>query len=182
MSSHRGAITPLELAEAVRECIWTLSYVFEHAEDGDQADEILLLQADLRDLKSAAAECFDKVEAHAVACRPTYVDTKTGEIKPVRELIVAGLGPVEFKTSTSRTAWRNEDLWRDVVRYARDNDGDPIALLSECARPSWRTQPLRAIGFDPADYCIENKEAVKPVLPPRAIEERGKAMPGEDAA
>lgn len=182
MSSHREAITPLELAESVRECMWTLSHVFEHAEDGDVADEVALLLADLRDVKQAASECFDRVESHLTNCRPTYVDTKTGEIKPVKEMVVVGLGPIEFKTSTSRKEWKNEELWSDVVRYARNNDGDPVALLSECARPSWRVTPLRAIGINPADYCIETPGEVKPVLPPRDIEDRGRSVETGDAA
>lgn len=176
MSSHRGAILPLELCDNVQEVVWTLSHVFEHATDGDRADEVALLLAALRDARQAVSECFDKVESHLTACRPTYVDPRTGEIRPVKEMVVVGLGPVEFKTSTTRKEWKNEVLWSDVVRYARDNDGDPVALLSECARPSWRVQPLRAIGLDPADYCVETPGDVKPVLPPRDIEDRGRSV------
>lgn len=172
----RAVIPPIELAETVDQIVWTCSFVMEHAEDGDAADEVALLLAALRDAKQAVAECFDKVESYLTACRPTVVNTKTGEIKPVREMLVVGLGTVEFKSSTRRTDWRNDDLWRDVVKHAKDNDGDPIALLSECARPSWRVGPLRAIGLNPADYCVEELEAVKPVLPPRDISERGRSV------
>ena len=168
-----SAVNAIDLCSSVDEIVATAGFVFDHATDSDKADEVALLLAALRDAKQALAECFDKVQDHLVACRPMFADPKTGELKPVREMTVMGLGVVEFKKSTSRKEWRNADLRAHVVGLCDANEWDPLKVLDECASPSWRVTALRAIGVDPSDYCIETPGEVKPVIPTRDVEDRG---------
>lgn len=170
------AVSALDLCSNVDEIVATASFVFDHAEDSDKADEVALLLAALRDAKQALAEVFDRVQNHLVACRPMFADPKTGELKPVREMTVVGLGVVEFKKSTTRKEWRNDDLRDHVVDLCSENEWDTLKVLAECSRPSWRVEPLRAIGVDPSDWCIETPGEVKPVIPTRNLEDRGHSI------
>lgn len=175
-----SAVSAIDLCSSVDEIVATAGFVFDHATDSDKADEIALLLAALRDAKQALGECFDKVQAHLVDARPMFADPKTGELKPVREFLVTGLGVVEFKKSTTRKEWRSDDLRAHVVGLCDENEWDPLKVLDECASPSWRVTALRAIGVDPADYCIETPGEVKPVIPTRDLADRGHSF--EDVA
>lgn len=163
------------LTESVDECTQTMSWIDSRHQDTDDPEQVVWLLVALTALGQAVAEVKKQVSDYLVACRPVEPDPRTGELRPVREIEVAGVGLVPFKRSTSRKSWRNDDLRADVVRICRDNDWDALKVLDECARPSWRVEPLRAIGIDPADYCVETPGEVAPVLPPRDLADRGKS-------
>ena len=165
-----SAVTALELCEQAEAVTATAGYIYDHVEYSEKADELCLLMASLRDARQAIDECYKAVERHVL-----NLDTP-------KSFEVVGLGLVERKRSVSRKAWDNDGLWNHVVRYARDNDADPVAVLSDCCRPSWRTTPLKAIGVQIDEWCEETWGAESVVLPTRPLDERGDSFIREDVA
>lgn len=157
-------VSAMELCEQAESCTATAGFIFDHHQDEDDAEELCFLLASLRDAKQALAEVYSAVEKYVLS-----MDTG-------RSFEVVGLGLVERKRGVSRKAWDNEGLWAHVVRYARDNDADALALLSECARPSWRVTPLRAIGVQLDEWCQEEYGSESIVLPTRDLAERGESF------
>lgn len=78
---------------------------------------------------------------------------------------IPGLPPVEPKWSKARTAWRNDDLARDVKPLlVVDENGeklDPEAAVAKAFSvvslngSNVKTTGLRALGLEPGDYCQE---------------------------
>lgn len=157
-------VSALELCEHAESCTATAGFIFDHVEDSERADELCLLMAALRDTRQAIDECYRAVERHVLA-----MDTP-------KSFEVLGLGLVERKRGVSRKSWDNDGLWNHVIRYARDNDADVLALLSECARPSWRITPLRAIGVQVDEWCVEDWGAESLSIPSRDLEDRGRSF------
>lgn len=82
----------------------------------------------------------------------------------------------ERRFGKDRTKWDNEGLLSDLVRKAT---AEPVVdeatgelcepnamtwhlrdVLTDCARPSWRTTALRKHGIDPDEYCHAEKGRV----------------------
>jgi hypothetical protein len=164
--SYPGRMTAVDvdtLRAAVTDCFNSLSFVAEHAEDNENPPALVELLCDLRDVKQAAAEAYGAVEGFLLA-----MDLPRQWETPV--------GVVEVKRATKRTKWDSEGLWRHLAHHvAPAHDTDPLAVLAECARPSWRVTGLRAFGVNPDEWCEEEPGAQSLVLPPRDLAERGKA-------
>jgi hypothetical protein len=154
----------MELCEQVEACTATAGYVYDHHQDEDDAEELCLLLASLRDAKQALAEVYDAVESYVLK-----MDTG-------KSFEVVGLGVVERKRSVSRKAWDNAGLREHVLRLCRENEWDALKVLDECARPSWRANPLRAIGVQLDEWCQEEWGSESIVLPTRNLDERGESF------
>jgi hypothetical protein len=81
-------------------------------------------------------------------------------------VLVEGVGLVEASWSANRTGWRNDDLWRELIRLADDEraidteTGEiesqaeaALRVLSVCSRPSWRLSALKRRGIAVEDFC-----------------------------
>lgn len=158
------AVSALELCEQAEGCTATLGYVYDHHQDSDKADEVALLLASLRDVKQAVAEVYSAVEKHLLS-----MDTP-------KSFVVDGLGVVERKRGVSRKSWDNDGLRSWVIRYCNENGFDPLTVLDECARPSWRVQPLRALGVQIDEWCQEEFGTESIMLPARDLDERGESF------
>lgn len=104
------------------------------------------------------------------------VERRYAEIAP-KAAEFAGIGLVEVKRETKRTAWQHDEILKRIVAMARDErafdetTGEALEdefsclarVLSECARFEWRVTPLRARGLDPDEFCHTEygKPAVK---------------------
>lgn len=74
-----------------------------------------------------------------------------------------GLGSVEVRRSKNRRAWDHQMLrsdWLNTYMEGRGGEApDPFELIEDFLKVaslgSWKVTGLRAIGFDPADYCDE---------------------------
>ena len=139
----------------------------------DSPEDLALILADLRDLKTTAGEVYSQVERVLLGAM--------GE----RQVEVPGLGVVIAHRKTSRKAWDNDSLWRRLVAMARDErqideasgeyesvEEAVARVLYECSRPSWRVTPLKARGIDESEYCQVQHDGYSVELPPRSIEDR----------
>ena len=163
------AMSALDLCESVEQITQTCGFVYDHAEDSDDADHIAFLLAALRDAKQAVAEVYSAVERHLLA-----LDTP-------RQFEVVGLGVIERKRSVKRTEWDHDGVRSAITRFARLNGHDPLDLIWSSMRPSWRVTDLRANGIQVDEYCREEIGAESIMLPPRAIEDRGVSQHGSAA-
>lgn len=180
-------VSAMELCEQMEAVTATSGYVFDHVEDSDNFEHLCFLGQAVRDAKQALAEVEKRVHQQILATRPMTADPKTGELKPVKAVQVLGIaGEVEFPRSVTRKAWSNERLWSDIVRLCKEKEWDEVQVLGEVigpgddVGPNWRIKPLRALGFDVADYCIETWGEETVQLPARALEDRGQSF--EDVA
>jgi hypothetical protein len=84
----------------------------------------------------------------------------------------------------SRKAWRHSDLRDDLVAGAKLAGWDPFEVVWGAAHIDyWRAGDLKALGIDPADYCVETWGAESVKLPARPLDERGQSVRvDEDAA
>ena len=163
------------LTEQVDEMTQGIAWIDQHHQDSDDPAKVVWLLVALTALGQAVADVKKTVASYLVACRPVEPDARTGELKPVKQMEVNGVGLVEFKRSNSRKEWRNDDLWHDIVVKAQAEEWDALKVLGECVRPSWRVTPLKALGFRAEDYCLETPGDVSPVLPTRDLADRGKS-------
>lgn len=105
-----------------------------------------------------------------------------------KKLIVAGVGEVEAKRTSSRTAWDYETLIPAIVGRVADEPGmffDPedgtqlpyqtighniARRLRECVSFSGgKVTGLRALGIDPSEYCHETWGDAQVKLPARQL-------------
>lgn len=166
-------VSALDLCDAADQIFATCDYIVRHCQDSDDPQDVALLLAALRDQRQAIAETYATVEEYLVTCRPVAAD-RNGEAKPVKEIVVPGVGVVEFKRKTSRTGWRSDDLRAEIVRTCASRGVDVLDVLAECSSPSWKVTGLRALGIEPGDWCVEVDDGTQVVLPPRDIEMRGR--------
>jgi hypothetical protein len=100
--------------------------------------------------------------------------------------VVEGLGEVEIKRRTKRTAWRHDELLPVVVARIMDEpttlyDDDGTLLpyaqighnvasrLRECiGLGAGKVTGLRAMGIQPDEFCKEEADGYAVQLPPRA--------------
>ena len=166
-----SAVTALELCEQAEAIVGTCSFIFDHAQDSDKADEIALALAALRDAKQAVAEVYAAVERHLLS-----MDTP-------RSFEVVGLGLVERKRSVKRSEWDHDAVRHELVKYAATIDANPLDIVWSAMRPSWRVTDLRGFGITPDEYCHEVIGAESVVLPPRDFADRGQSVrTGEEVA
>ena len=137
-------------------------------------EDLALILADLRDLKSTAGEVYSQVEHTLLGVM--------GE----KQVEVAGLGVVEIKRRTKRTAWRHDELIPVVVARALDErrvdeetgeferEAHAVArVLRDCVSfGAGKVTGLRARGITPDEFCQETVDGYSVVLPPRSIEDR----------
>lgn len=89
---------------------------------------------------------------------------------PAKRYELAGVGTFERHKASTRKTWDNDSLSSALIRKIRTGevpkqvddetgeviDEDDVAqtarIFTECARPSWRLTPLRALGVDPDEY------------------------------
>ena len=96
----------------------------------------------------------------------TEIEQRYTEVAGEKVLEVPGVGVVEIKRATTRTAWEHDELWKRVAARALDEreadpdtgewerEADTVArVLRECATPSWKVLGLRAHGIDPDEFC-----------------------------
>lgn len=159
-----SVVPAIELCEQVEAITATAGYVYDHHQDEDDAEELCLLLASLRDAKQALAEVYAAVENYVLS-----MDTG-------KSFEVVGLGLVERKRKSSRKNWDNDGLLDHLVRYARENDADPVTILREASRPSWRVSTLRALGVQIDEWCEETWDGEALTLPTRDLEDRGESF------
>lgn len=146
-------MTLARIVQHLAECPQDLEGEFVEAQE-TEPESIAIVLAAIRRARADLAEFADEVEKALLAVM--------GE----RNLEVPGVGLVEVKKATRRTKWQNHDLMVRVVARALDeravdettgeyeSEGAAVArVLEECARPSWRLGPLRALGLDPDEWC-----------------------------
>lgn len=148
----------------------------EYEEDlpGLDAAGLAVLAQAIRSCRADLATLLDRVKADLAAQMPA------------RKMTVEHLGEVTRKKGMRRTGWDHERLLPAVVSRITDEpatlyDLDTGALLpyatighniarrlGECVSfGGGKVTGLKAIGIDPADYCVEEPEAVTVELPPR---------------
>lgn len=165
-----SAVTALELCEQAEAIVGTCSFIFDHSGDSDAADEVALALAALRDAKQAVAEAYSAVERHLLS-----IDTP-------KSFEVVGLGLVERKRGVKRSQWDHDAVRHELVKYASAQDVNPLDVIWEAMRPTWRTTALRGFGLSPDEYCAEEWGAETVVLPPRDFADRGQSVRTDDAA
>lgn len=124
----------------------------------------------IRDLRADLQVIYREVERQLL---DAMGDTK--------RFVVPGLGEIERKRGTSRTAWDSDGLRPVVVARALDerqldeesgeyeSQASAVSrVLGECARFEWRVTALRAHGIDPDEYCHTAWGDSSIALPPRA--------------
>lgn len=141
-----------------------------HEQVTDPADLAHLL-ADVRDLRKQVGEVYARLETHLLA----HMDEKRKE--------VGGLGVVEAKRKTKRTAWRHDELVPVVVARALDErrldeetgeyerEAEAVArVLRDCiSLGAGKITGLRARGITPDEYCNEQEDGWSIQLPPREV-------------
>ena len=129
------------------------------AVDRGDPEELAQLVQDLKGWKKS----LSVIERDA---RSGYV-TSAGE----RRMSFEGAGTFEVMKKTKRTGWQTDELWKRVVARARDERKvdhetgemeDPVETISRvlfaCLNPSWRLEPLRALGIDPDEFCSVHED------------------------
>lgn len=172
-------ISPWELVEQCAQIAVTADFIDQHVTDSDDHEAVAVMAVAISEARQQLAEIESKAQKHLIAVLPRTLHEKTGEMRLAKEYVIAGLdGPVTTKRSVKRTQWRNDDLWADVVQNLHI-DGE-VSALRDALSLGWSVNGLRAIGYEPADYCIEDPGAESVQLPKRKMEERGKVA-GEAA-
>lgn len=139
-------------------------------EPAQTAGPLVWLLDTIRAERAALATFADRVERDLLA------------VMGDRKIVVPGIGEVAARKSIKRTKWQNHDLYVRVVARALDerkldeetgeyeSEGSAVArVLEECARPSWRLAPLRALGIDPDEWCETDEGAWSVQLPGRQL-------------
>jgi hypothetical protein len=153
------ARTPEELEDALGRVLLELNHVHLHAGDSDDRNGLAHLLFTVNLVKRSVAEVYQAVE--------TALLNVAGE----KQFEVPNLGVVEVKKRFKRIAWDNPGLWKEVVRLAQERQEEPLVLLEECCRPSWRTTPLKKLGVQLDEWCREDEDGYSVKLPTRPLDE-----------
>lgn len=146
----------------------------EYNETGDLSQEALtVLVAAVRDCRAGLDVLGKRIEQDLIHNAGT------------KRFVVEGIGEVEIKKSTKRTAWQWDDLLSAVISRVMDEpatlyDGDGTLLpyvqigynlgakLRECVGMNYgKVTGLRALGIDPGEYCTEEDDGWSVKLPKR---------------
>jgi len=139
-----------------------------HNTAAETAEVLAIILAAIRDARADLAMLAKKIEQHLMAI--------AGE----KRFVVTGLGEVAIRKQNRYTHWDNESLTRVLVALALDErrviestgeyepSHEAVArVLSECSRPTWRLEPLRARGIPIDEYCEVDDQGHAVQLPPR---------------
>lgn len=157
----------LDTADIERSLLRLIDLAETNSTNPELCAEILAM---LRDVKADAARAYSAVEQTVIAA----AGKKSYE--------VPGLGMVEIKKSTKRSAWRHDELVPVIVSHALDErqfdpdtgealerEAETVArVLRECVSfGAGKVTGLRARGIQPDEFCVEQEDGYSVRLPPR---------------
>lgn len=146
----------------------------EYAETGDlPADALVVLMTAVRDCRAGLDVLGKKIEQDLI------------HTAGKKRFTVDGVGEVEIKGNTKRTAWQWDDLLSAIISRVMDEpttlydeDGTLLpyvqigynlgAKLRECVGMNYgKVTGLRELGIDPSEYCTETFDGWSVKLPKR---------------
>lgn len=144
---------------------------YHEGEDPHSPEALAIELAAIRDLRADLGALAHEIEGELIA--------SAGQ----KRFVVEGLGEVQIRKNIKRTEWDNDGLTRVLVARALDERREMFPgtgefepaheavarVLAECARPSWRVQPLRDHGLTVDEFCREELNGWQVQLPPREV-------------